>query len=391
MDLCEATASAVVWAHHEFGSADFGDKRLTTRIQTMAGAMAENPAGKATDVFRTAAELEAAYRFVNNERVTAKVICEAMCEGMLRRCAGESFVYIALDGSSLKLTDHMRKKNFGAVGAYSKGARGLQVMAALGVNQQGVTLGLASLDLRVRGNKKTIPHKDRTLEHKETRYWAAAIDETIVRFSKEQNAPIAWFQLDREGDAAPLLQDLSSSSHWFTVRANNKRRIATPGKKTQYVLDALARPKAHVGSYMLEIPGGEKRTARTARMSVYAAKVTLLLRKTPTGKTFTQLPIHVIRVLETSAVPAGEKAIEWVLYTNHSIDTPEDIALVIQSTLARRGVFPNLENDRLRCRIYATSFNGKSKDLGHYACCREHSNRTSQTTRSHTAKSAGND
>lgn len=139
MDLCEAKASAVVWSHHEFGSADFGDKRLSTRIQTMAAAMAKNPAGRATDVFRTAAELEAAYRFVKNERVTPKVLCEAMCSGMLRRCAGESFVYIALDGSSLKLADNARQKDFGAIGAYSKGARGLKVMAALGVNQQGVT------------------------------------------------------------------------------------------------------------------------------------------------------------------------------------------------------------------------------------------------------------
>lgn len=295
----------------------------------MAAAMAENPAGKATDVFRTAAELEAAYRFVKNERVKAHVIGEAMCSCMLRRCAGESFVYIALDGSSLKLADSARQKDFGAIGAYSKGARGLKVMAALGVNQQGVTLGLSSLHLRVRGKKKTISHKERALKDKETRYWTVSIHETIDRFAKDKDAPKAWFQLDREGDASPLLQDLSSSSHWFTVRANNKRRIETPGKKAHYVLDALARPKAYVGSYMLEIPAGENRTARTARMSIYAAEVTLLIRNTPTGKRFTQLPIHAIRVLETSPVPTGENALEWVLYTNHSIDTPEDISLVI--------------------------------------------------------------
>lgn len=329
MDTYETNASTVIWAHHEFGEADFGDKRLTTRIQVMAAAMAENPSGKATDVFRTAAELEAAYRFVRNERVTETVICEAMCASMLRRCAGESFVYIAIDGSSLKLTDRARKKNFGAVGAYSKGARGLKVFAAIGVNQQGVTQGLSSLHLRVRGKKKTISHKKRALEDKETRYWAVSIQETTDRFAKDKDAPKAWFQLDREGDAAPLLQDLSSGSHWFTVRANNKRRIASPGKKAQYVHDALARPNAYIGWYTLEVPAGEKRTARKARMSIYAAEVTLLLRDKPTGKTFKQLPIRAIRVLETSSVPAGEKPIEWLLYTNYSIDTREDISLAI--------------------------------------------------------------
>lgn len=295
----------------------------------MAAAMAENPAGKATDVFRTAAELEAAYRFVKNEQVTDTIICEAMCSAMLRRCAGEPFVFIALDGSSLKLTDHARAKNFGAIGAYSKGARGLKVIAALGVNQEGVTQGLSSLHLHVRGEKQTISHKNREFKDKELRYWAVAIDETLGRFSKEQRAPKAWFQLDREGDATPLLLLLSSSGHYFTVRANNNRRIASTGKKAQYVLDALARPNAYRGTYMLEVPAGEKRTARTARMSIYAAEVTLLLRDKPTGKTFQQLPIHAIRVLETSPVPAGEKPIEWLLYTNYPITTQEDLSLAI--------------------------------------------------------------
>lgn len=329
METYESAASAVIWAYHEFGAANFGDKRLTTRVQTMAAAMAQFPGGKATDVFRTAADLEAAYRFVRNERVTDTAITGAMCAAMLRRCSDEPFVFVALDGSSLTLTDHPLTKNFGSIGARSKGARGLKVIAALAVSHEGVTQGLSSLRMLVRGKKKTVSHKKREFKDKELRHWAEAIDETTARFSAEHRAPKAWFQLDREGDAAPLLQDLSGRPHYFTVRANSNRRITSTCKRAQYVLDALARPSAHKGTYMLEVAAGDKRTARTARMSIYAAKVELLLRDKPTGKTFKQLPIHAIRVRESSDVPAGEKRIEWILYTNYPIITPEDLSLAI--------------------------------------------------------------
>jgi hypothetical protein len=64
-------------------------------------------------------------------------------------------------------------------------------------------------------------------------------------------------------------------------------------------------------------------------MTVYATETTLLLRTTPNGKTFTELPIHAIRVRESSPVPKGEKPIEWILFTNYPITTFDDISLVI--------------------------------------------------------------
>ena len=335
MAVCQSVASSVSWAREEFGTADFGDHRLTTRIESIGASLAEYPAGKVTDVFHSSADLEAAYRFVRNERVTTTAITAAMCEATLHRCVGEPFVYVALDGSSLTLTDDARLKNFGVVGAHSKGARGLNVTAALVVTPAGVTMGLSSLQMWTRGEKLKVSHKKRKFTEKELWHWGEAIDETISRFAEVQDAPKAWFQLDREGDAGPLLQKLAASPHYFTARVNHNRRIKSCTGKRRYVLDELARRKARKGTYSLYVPPGDKRTERIAEMSVYATKINLLLRTTPTGQRFTELPIHAIRVRESSPVPKGEKPIEWILFTNYPIDSLDDISLVIHGYCLR--------------------------------------------------------
>jgi hypothetical protein len=336
VDACESASSAANWAREEFGTTDFGDKRLTKRIVSMAANLAQFPAGKATEVFQSAAALEGAYRFVRNERVGARAILEASCAAMLRRCADEPFVYVAIDGSSLSLVDNPRTKNLGVIGAYNKGGRGLKVIAALGVSVEGVTMGLTSMPVWARQKKKKkVPTSRLGLKDSELRYWSQGIVETTERFAKNAAAPRAWFQLDREGDAVPLLQTLSRSEHYFTVRGSCNRRIKGEGKRARYVYDELACPRARKGTYMLEVSPNERRKARTARMTIYFAPVELLLRDKRSHHTIEELPVYAVHVLETSEVPRGEKPIEWLLYTNYPVQTPEDLALVVHGYAQR--------------------------------------------------------
>lgn len=337
MEAFECSTSASAWSREEFGTTDFGDKRLTKRIVFMGASMAQSPAGKATEVFQTSADLEAAYRFVRNERVTVQAITESTCAAMLQRTAGEPFVYVAVDGSSLTLSDYPRAKNFGAIGSYAKGARGVKVMAALGVSVDGVVMGMSSFQFwtRTQKKKKNVPNSWLGLKDLELRYWWRAIVETTERFDKTKEAPRAWFQLDREGDATPLLQAASRSGHYFTARANSKRRIKSDSKQAKYVYDELAHPSARKGSYMLEVSGNHERTARSARMTIYAAPVQLLLRDKRSHYTIEELPVYAVYVRESSDVPAGEERIEWLLYTNYPVTTLEDLALVVHGYAQR--------------------------------------------------------
>jgi len=293
----------------------------------MAAEAAQFPSGKVSEVFLTDAERQGAYDFLESPHVRADAIIEAMCLATARRCASELYTFVAIDGSSLTLADHRRAKDFGAVGTYWQGNRGLKVVCALAISRQGVPYGLTSMQWWVRERKKRGPSRKRKLEDKELNYWDRALAETSERLAQAAPGCCAWYQLDREADAGQLLVQLAECGHWFTVRGNAKRRIVSSSGAKCYVYDELARPSARKGWFWLELPGTPERTERIARMSVRVAQVTLRLQDRQT-KRVQPMPVYAVYVCESGTVPAGEKPVEWLLYTNHRVETLEEARLV---------------------------------------------------------------
>lgn len=107
-------AEARTWAYEEFGHANLGDPRRTARFIRMATSLAEHPGGKVLDVSRSDAEPQGAYDFLSNQRVLSAAILESVQVATARRCKGESWVHVIVDGTSLRLTDLRRAKGFGA-------------------------------------------------------------------------------------------------------------------------------------------------------------------------------------------------------------------------------------------------------------------------------------
>jgi hypothetical protein len=117
---------AAVWAQREFGLATLGDDRRTRRFVRMLARMAENPSGQLSAVFK-AKELDGAYDFVENDNVTTARLEVAIGRSAAQRCAEETRVRVAVDGSSLSLTDGPKDKGFGPIGNISAGWQGLTV------------------------------------------------------------------------------------------------------------------------------------------------------------------------------------------------------------------------------------------------------------------------
>lgn len=323
----EAVTSAEAWAVEEFGHAALGDQRRTRRLMRMAAEAAVWPSGKVSEVFLVDADRQGAYDFLESPHVDAEAIIEAIGIATARRCAKETYVFVAVDGTSLTLTDHNRSKGFGAVGTHGRGTRGLKVVCGLAVDSCGVPCGLTSMQWWARGPKQMTDSSQRELSEKEPGYWAQVITETSERLAAEAPGCRAWYVGDREADGWQLLLHLSESGQLFTIRGKSNRRLASDTRDKRYVLDALARPSARKGTFSLWIPAAPGRTERRARMTAFAAEVTLRLRDESTDRV-QPLTVHAVRVLETGRVPAGEQRIEWLLHTNYTVETLEDAMLV---------------------------------------------------------------
>src|SRR5438128_10311426 len=229
------------WAGEEFGLAKLGDKRRLERLVRMAATMANQPAGQVTAVFDSAAEREGAFRLLENDAVPVEQIALASHQACARRAAGEEFAFVPIDGTSLKLTDRKREKGLGVVGPRSAGASGLHVMNALAVSRAGVPLGLCGQAYWAREKrvKRQGKHDRRPVEEKETRHWLAVMQQARKVFASEAPRTRPWFQLDRGGDAWPVLLDGLKPGELFTVRAARDRRLTTAEQQRRYLWETL--------------------------------------------------------------------------------------------------------------------------------------------------------
>jgi Transposase DNA-binding/Transposase Tn5 dimerisation domain len=319
------------WAVEEFGRARLGDERRLTRLVGMARRAAQSPAGRVSDVFRKDAERQGAYDFLESPHTHAGALLDAMTAACVDRCDGSEFAFVPVDGTSISVADHEQTKDFGAIGTYKQRGRGLKVIDAIAVTPAGVPVGVCAMKWWTRPSKRP-SHRHRTsaarkVANKETQHWLDAVDDVADAFAQSSTGTRAWFQIDREGDAWPILRHLAASGHWFTVRSRTNRRLRTTSGPRRYLSDAR-RTARRLGEYPLEVSAGDCRAARLASMHVRTATVTLDLLNSWT-KSRCRLEVNVVFAREVGTTPRGERPLEWTLLTNQPVDDLEAARLVI--------------------------------------------------------------
>jgi hypothetical protein len=324
---------AASWADEEFSHADLGDLRRTKRLVAMGARVACRPAGAVTRVYDLPAEREAAFRFIESDQFSYRDVVAASRVATVRRAAIYPFAFVAMDGSTLTLTDRSGK-GFGPVS--NKGsARGMQAMTALVLSPAGVPLGTASQVLWVRADESSPEHHDdyRPIEERETRFWLDALDQVTDQFRITAPNTVPWFLMDRGADVAQVIEKASRLNVAFTIRACYDRRL-TDGRKLWRVLAHARR----LGSYVLEVSASPSRTARRARIEVRATRVALHLTLGVRGRRpHVSVEVWAVEARERNP-PAGEDPILWRLLTNRRVTQLDEAMQVIASYTRRWSV-----------------------------------------------------
>lgn len=329
------TSEAKAFAKEEFGHAELGDRRRTRALIDLATVLVRNPAGRISQVFRTAALRERAYRFVENGAVRAAALVVALAKATAARIDALATAYVVVDGSSLTLADPRGRKDFGSIGSHLHGARGLKVITAYAVDLAGVPLGVLwqtywARQKRIRQGAKAADNRRRKTDAKETRHWI----EAIQRSAGAGVAAKLWYLVDREGDSRTILQELASLGARFTVRSSwNRLLVAGASGRRRHLRSVMAQAPV-VGSYTVAVPSGPRRRARIARMQVRTARVELLLRDR-WAKTSSTLSVNVVWAKETGTAPRGERPLDWMLLSNAPAGTAEEALAVVRSYQVR--------------------------------------------------------
>lgn len=227
------------WATDEFGSAVLGNSARVRRLVAVASGCAQRPAGRVTQVFSDKADREAAYRFLESEHVDAAAMMRAAHGAGAARCAKERFVYVPIDMTSLNFRDPEDKKGLGMIGTRDRPGHGLEVMSALAVASDGTPQGLIGQKYWTRSRARRPSKKQlkrRPTQEKETQHWLDVMAEARAHLALHAPSTKPWFQLDRAGDAWPLLvAGARGQGCWFTTRAAWDRTVCGAGDKQRYV------------------------------------------------------------------------------------------------------------------------------------------------------------
>lgn len=257
---------------------------------------------------------------------------EAVSRGCAARCAGEAFVYMPIDGTSLTIVDHENSKGFGHVGTYQQGLRGLKVVTALAVSRTGTPIGVAHLEWWNRPRYAKFASY-RPPAQRESQKWRSTIDSIIARFAEEAPDVRLWFQLDREGDMKTTLIPLVQSGHWFTVRSRYNRRLKDREGVRSYLRDKL-RILPVIGEYAIQIPRRGKKPTRRARLAVRCGSFTVATQN-KWNRQVVYLDLNVVWVREIGSVHHEHERIEWTLLTNRPTTTLQQAREVVDGYCGR--------------------------------------------------------
>jgi hypothetical protein len=315
----------------ELAEADLGDTRLDRRLVLLATSLAD----RAAESFPKAlddAELEAAYRFFGNERVTPEAILAPHFRQSAKRSSQHDDVLVVHDTTQFEFRGNSPREGLGRLVNPGQGFFG---HVALAISADGVRepLGLLSVETLFRLDKPTPRGKRRPSDNRgESERWRRGIENAEQLLD---GATRAIHVMDREADSYSILSALTEASRSFVIRAfqdrvlvgvddEHLRQVARKTKRSFEREVPLSRRPHHTGAIGKRHPA---RQGRIARLSFSATPVeiprTIKVKAGPSS-----IELNVVYVVERKP-PKGEPPVEWFLLTDLPISNDEEIAFVV--------------------------------------------------------------
>ena len=359
------------WVIEETKDVDLQDKRLNDRFAVILDSLSGHPTASIPAACGGYAEMMAAYRFFNNDKVGFENVLQPHIEATARRMAEHPVVILAQDTTEIDVTRPERQV-VGAGPLDGDVHRGALLHPQMGFTPDGTPLGIVYAEVWTRDDEPAIPKSQRELkrrhtpiEEKESIRWVNAF-----RAAREQAEAIPQTQFvctaDSEADIYELLQESQEESQkldWI-VRACHDRALqkddehaeTTANRLREQVLteDVLFTQTISVRGRKAKVgcdTRGRKqpRESRTAEVEVRAARVTLRAPWRPDRK-LDDISVNVVLVKEIDP-PEGDTPVEWILLTSLPIDDLEQVRTVIQYYCVRWMIEVFFRTLKSGCRV----------------------------------------
>ena len=333
----------------EFANCQFDDARLTRRAQKLAEVLGRNPNASIPAAFGSKADMEACYRFFDNEKVSPERILEPHFELTYQRIHELDLVLLVQDTTELDLTRPAQQVE-GAGPMDNSSRRGAFHHPMLAFDADGVPLGLVGQKSWTReqiseGTKaeKNQKRKATPIEEKESFRWleglgwaertaTACPETTCVCVSDSESDIYEIFAAARQKTPGNLQ---------LLVRAGQNRRTTDLQDWADQVrqTEKIGNQTVTIRSRQAKVGEGKSarsrsRDARVAELEIRKAAVELLRPKRGDRRLPATVTVHVVLCEEVDP-PDGQDAISWMLVTTLPIATDEDVQRIISAYCVR--------------------------------------------------------
>ena len=293
--------------------ADFGDRRLSQRLNTMVTKLSQNPERTLPEAMGGWSETKAAYRFFDNGKVEVSEIYESQRKESVERIKEESMILAVQDTTIFNYTLQKNKRGLGPIGMGD--LSGIFLHSCLAVSELGVPLGIVGHRMWVRpqekkNSKKT--HKTRPLEDKESVRWIDVTREVADNIPTTTRVVMVG---DRESDIFDLIV-LEREGYDFLIRAAWNRCV---NQSSDYLWQAVEKSPI-LGDKSIVIPRGDEKSERTATVTLRSAVVTINPPRIRKKEKLPSATVNALLIRELSP-PEGSEPIEWLLLTTLPVGT----------------------------------------------------------------------
>lgn len=370
------------WAKEEVANADLGDERLDVRVAMVLSALGNRPNLSIPAACGGRAEMQAAYRFFDNDKVTFAKVLEPHIQRTRARVAEQPVVLLVQDTSEIDLT--RPEQDVAGAGELDGSRRGFLLHEMQAFTPDGTPLGTVWAEIVNRTDgishasaaEKRAERKQRPIEAKESFRWLTGMRQ--ARTVAEQTPQTQCICLaDSEADIYELFAEERGERpvDWL-IRACQDR--ALEGDTPQHVRDqVLSAPVLYQVDLLIrgrramtaveERARRQNRETRQAQVEVRAATLTL---RAP-ARTDRELPsvtVNVVLVREPNP-PPGETPVEWLLLTTLPIDAPEQVRTIVAYYCVRWNIEVFFRTLKSGCRIERRRFEHVDRVLPCLAIC----------------------
>ena len=316
------------WAAKEMSGANLGDERLNRRVIRVLEQLGEKPSVSIPTACGGWAETQAAYRFFDNEKVTADAVLAPHAEATLVRCRQEAVVLCVDDTTELDFTG---KNDVVGLGPLSYEAqRGMYLHLTLAVTPERLALGVLAALPWARDPAdygKSAEHARRPIEEKESIRWLESY-RAVSELGRANPGPQFVYVADREADIYEIFAEAAKlpDSADFLIRSQHDRNLASGGK----LRDEVAKTDA-LGDIEFDLVARPGRPARRVVATLRSARVRL---KCPDNKKLPDVEVTVVHAQEKRP-PKNAEAVEWFLLTSLLVTECNDATELFQWYLCR--------------------------------------------------------